>query len=470
MARTEKNSDLNNKLAYLSIGLTIVLCCAVAIGLVCLDMNRKQQLQQMTAEIDNLKQAVSNLRQQLKHQENLLNNTATTVKQIKSEDNTRKQEEEDGEYDYDYDEENYYDEDDGNDAGEEEEDTAPPPLLVITDENATDSVREKRHAIPVVEESYLTSSHKSPFTKNFTGSSRLLLYGTLLQKGDKYVGTHSTYTPNRMATNSYTPQRQWTTRQPLYVIQRVSRVMRTPDTSSTSRPSSTVNPHEMPADSSRPAGRLSTINPHVSHYTQYEEQRQPEETIVRPHSRRRSKQRSRHHDVEVFSGETETTGNTNSVVAAHFGGDTTKYRTGHHRHYDGNDRMYHPDGRFKDWVPSNWVTSTGMASYFPLQDGKIRVTRAGLYLVYAQIYYADHHDINGFRVYHNDNIVAQCTTMTYSLADSQRVMKRNTCFTSALIYVQASDTISLREVEGERYTIFEPTKSFVGLVRLHSGT
>lgn len=62
-----------------------------------------------------------------------------------------------------------------------------------------------------------------------------------------------------------------------------------------------------------------------------QEQRQPEETIVRPHSRRRSKQRSRHRDVEVFSGEVET----NSLVAAHFGGDTTKYRTGHHRHYDG---------------------------------------------------------------------------------------------------------------------------------------
>lgn len=66
-----------------------------------------------------------------------------------------------------------------------------------------------------------------------------------------------------------------------------------------------------------------------------QEQRQPEETVVRPHTRRRSKQRSRHHEVEVFSGEVETMGNSNSFIAAHYGGDATKYRTGHHRHYDG---------------------------------------------------------------------------------------------------------------------------------------
>lgn len=83
MARTENDSsDLNSKLAYLSIGLTLVLCCAVAVGMVYLDMGRKQQLEQLTAEIDHLKVTVSNLRQQLKHQENVLNNTATTVKQV----------------------------------------------------------------------------------------------------------------------------------------------------------------------------------------------------------------------------------------------------------------------------------------------------------------------------------------------------------------------------------------------------
>lgn len=471
MARTEKNSsDSNNgnsKIAYLSVGLTLVLCCAVAIGMVCLDMSRSQQLKQMIAEIDNLKVTVSNLKQQLKHQENVLNNTATTVKLIKTEGNTRK-EADDGDYEYDYEDDNYYDEDDdeNDDLGGGEEGTAPPPVLFFSEGNTTE-VREKRHAIPVREGSYLTSSQKSPFTRNNSGSSSFLLYSTLSQKGDKYVGKFSTYKPNSIPTNSVTPLRQRTTRQPEFVIERVSRVMRTLETTSTSRPLSTSNTYEMQADSSRP---LPTINPHVSRYAQYQEQRQPEESVVRQHNRRRNKQRSRHHEVEVFSGEIETTGNTNSFTAAHFGGDTTKYRTGHHRHYDGNDRMYHPDGRFKDWVPSGWVTNTGMTSHFTVQDGRIRISKPGLYLVYAQIYYADHHDINGFRIYQNDNIVAQCTTMTYSLVDNQRVMKRNTCFTSVLIYTQASDTISLREVEGERYTIFEPTKSFFGLVRLNSGT
>lgn len=85
MARTEKNSsdsNGNSKIAYISIGLTLVLCCAVAIGMICLDMSRSQQLKQITAEIDKLKETVSNLKQQLRHQENLLNNTATTVKQV----------------------------------------------------------------------------------------------------------------------------------------------------------------------------------------------------------------------------------------------------------------------------------------------------------------------------------------------------------------------------------------------------
>lgn len=78
---------------------------------------------------------------------------------------------------------------------------------------------------------------------------------------------YSTYKPNSIPTNSYTP-RPWTTKQPLYVIQRVSRVLRTPETPATSRPLlSTLKPLETPADSSR---SLPTINPFASRYLQYQ--------------------------------------------------------------------------------------------------------------------------------------------------------------------------------------------------------
>lgn len=56
------------------------------------------------------------------------------------------------------------------------------------DKHREEKRRHKRYAIPVRDESYLSSSQKSPFTRNFTSSSPLSLYSTLLQSGDKYVG------------------------------------------------------------------------------------------------------------------------------------------------------------------------------------------------------------------------------------------------------------------------------------------
>lgn len=78
----------------------------------------------------------------------------------------------------------------------------------------------------------------------------------------------------------------------------------------------------------------------------------------------------------------------------------------------------------------------------------------------------DEHDVNGFRVYLNDRPVLHCTTMTVHSSDEQKRAKSNTCHTSAAVYIAPGDKISVRDVEGLRYSLFEPAKSFFGLVKL----
>jgi hypothetical protein len=81
-----------------------------------------------------------------------------------------------------------------------------------------------------------------------------------------------------------------------------------------------------------------------------------------------------------------------------------------------------------------------------------------------QIYYYDEHDINGFLVYKNNNdILLQCTTMTHSV---QNVTKGNTCFTAAAEYLNENDQIHLEDLSQGRGSIFEPGKSFFGVIKL----
>lgn len=85
-------------------------------------------------------------------------------------------------------------------------------------------------------------------------------------------------------------------------------------------------------------------------------------------------------------------------------------------------------------------------------------------IFYFQIYYFDQHDTNGFRVYRNENeTLLQCTTMTHSTSP---VMKSNTCFTAAANYLNENDRISLVDLSDSRYSLFEPGKSFFGVIKL----
>lgn len=77
----------------------------------------------------------------------------------------------------------------------------------------------------------------------------------------------------------------------------------------------------------------------------------------------------------------------------------------------------------------------------------------------------DEHDVNGFRVYLNDKPVLHCTTMTVHSSGEHRRAKSNTCHTSAAVYLAPGDKISVRDVDGLRYSLFEPAKSFFGLIK-----
>lgn len=187
------------------------------------------------------------------------------------------------------------------------------------------------------------------------------------------------------------------------------------------------------------------------------------EDISRDSRRRRGQRRGGGGREEaVMRGAARPTGV--PQIAIHFDGDTSKYNLGH-RHYEGNGRLRHPDGLFQDWRLRDW--SGHFERHFRLSDGTLTVRESGIYFVYAQVYYLDDHDVNGFRVLVNDSPVLQCTVMSHG----GPVPKSNTCFTGGLVDLQSGDSIVLRDLAAMRYSIFDQGKSFFGLFRVtHSNT
>uniref|UniRef100_A0A224XMJ4 Putative conserved secreted protein n=1 Tax=Panstrongylus lignarius TaxID=156445 RepID=A0A224XMJ4_9HEMI len=150
-------------------------------------------------------------------------------------------------------------------------------------------------------------------------------------------------------------------------------------------------------------------------------------------------------------------------VLAHFGADSGGSASIGLPHYDANHRMYHPEGVFRNWTPAAWVPHRD--GQIVLDEETIIVKEPGIYFFYAQIFYANSHDRSGFRVFVNHRPVFQCTTTTRNCHGSNH-MKWNSCFTGGLIKLAKYDNITLREIEGDRYTVFEKTKSFFGLFRV----
>lgn len=53
--------------------------------------------------------------------------------------------------------------------------------------------------------------------------------------------------------------------------------------------------------------------------------------------------------------------------------------------------------------------------------------------------------------------------MTHS---TQRLVKSNTCYTSGVLYLKSGDTVRLSDLGNHRFSLFDPAKSFFGLVKL----
>lgn len=82
--------------------------------------------------------------------------------------------------------------------------------------------------------------------------------------------------------------------------------------------------------------------------------------------------------------------------------------------------------------------------------------------IFLQIYYLDEHDTTGFRVFKNNNMILQCTITQHSAIAS---MKGNTCYTAGVEFFSAGDTVFLSDITPGKYSLFEPGKSFFGLVK-----
>lgn len=156
----------------------------------------------------------------------------------------------------------------------------------------------------------------------------------------------------------------------------------------------------------------------------------------------------------------------NEVFAIHLVGDTTKYKQAKEKHYDANNRMYHPKGHIKDWKIDSTVSLS--EQNFNLEQGRLRVKKSGLFFVYAQIYYSTKEDTSGFNILLNENITMRCITTGVSTEQmtGTHTTAPNSCFSAKLMRIQQNDTLSIKETQGERFTIFEPSRSFFGMYRL----
>ncbi|KAL1493238.1 hypothetical protein ABEB36_011330 [Hypothenemus hampei] len=173
--------------------------------------------------------------------------------------------------------------------------------------------------------------------------------------------------------------------------------------------------------------------------------------------------RKPHSRMQILDERHPRTGRIKPLPSVHLNGDTSSYVLGTHENFNGNGHLRHTQRIFVDWKPSSWAESTGMMTHFDYNEGYLTIKESGLYLVYAQIYYLDEHDLNGYRVFKNDKMILQCTV---SLHSGTRVQKGNTCYTAGVEYIAEGDKISLGDILHDHYSLFEPGKSFFGLIKL----
>lgn len=151
------------------------------------------------------------------------------------------------------------------------------------------------------------------------------------------------------------------------------------------------------------------------------------------------------------------------LKAVHYVGEMGK-KVADSRTFEGENNQVNQDGVFRHWAPARWVTRMRAFQDFPMDDeGRLSVKQSGLYYIYAQVNYLDEHDVNAFQVYINEDPYLLCTTMTHT---RHPTTKANTCFTSAVAFLEAEDQILIRDLEPMRNSIIRPAHTFFGLIQL----
>ncbi|RVE51143.1 hypothetical protein evm_004286 [Chilo suppressalis] len=161
-------------------------------------------------------------------------------------------------------------------------------------------------------------------------------------------------------------------------------------------------------------------------------------------------------------------------IAAHFHGNTSHLNPEIHEHYKGNGlvRVDH-DQPHNVWYPSGWTISSPHPRPTLTRAGHVHVHHSGVYLVYVQIYYLDRHDIISW-VLHRTNpetdgreTLLQCAQSSHS---TEILDKPNSCFSASALYLRAGDRLAVRNTGGNRHSLMEPEKSFIGLIKLGDAT
>jgi len=131
--------------------------------------------------------------------------------------------------------------------------------------------------------------------------------------------------------------------------------------------------------------------------------------------------------------------------------------------YEGAGRVRVADSVFRNWTPSRWAKRMKMDKRIAVKDGRITVGSPGIYFVYAQINYLDDNDVNAFQIVVNDSPFLLCTTMTHT---PHHTTKANTCYTGGVKFLEQGDTIFIKNLEENRFSVMLPSHSFFGLAQL----
>ncbi|CAG9581758.1 unnamed protein product [Danaus chrysippus] len=157
-------------------------------------------------------------------------------------------------------------------------------------------------------------------------------------------------------------------------------------------------------------------------------------------------------------------------IAAHFHGNTSHLSTEIHEHFKGNGLVRVAHGAAHDvWYPSGWTLASPHPRPTLTRNGHVHVHHSGVYFVYVQIYYLDSHDVISWVLHRTGaysegrDTLLQCAQSSHS---AERLDKPNSCFSAAALFLRAGDRLAVRNTGGDRHSLMQPEKSFIGLVKL----